>query len=127
RKGADAACAQRNDRQPPIIRSTDRLLLGDGRFGGNRSQRREGEVKRRSGAFLAFDPDRSAVSLHDLPGDVETESQPAIVGRRDLAPAVEALEDLPDLVRGNAYSKIANRGDDLFVLGLHVDRDFAAI
>src|SRR5207237_8774300 len=49
-------------------RELPRLCLGLDRFGRKR------KVKRRSRAFLALHPDRSAVALDDLLGDVQAES-----------------------------------------------------
>jgi hypothetical protein len=51
-------------------------------------------------AFHALHADRAAVGFDDGAGDVEAEAQAAVVAAGDVAGAVEALEELGDLVLG---------------------------
>src|SRR5436190_22936527 len=65
--------------------------------------------------------------VDDLPGDVQPESQTAVVRRRDLSSAMESLEDLSQLVLRNADAPVAHRGHDLIAAILHVDVDLASL
>src|SRR2546423_8733689 len=88
---------------------------------------RQRKEKRRPRALLALDPDRATVALHDLLGDVEAEAETAVIRRRHLASAVEALEDLPDLVGGDADAAVAHRGHELIAAVLEAHVDVAAV
>ena len=66
------------------------------------------------------------MALDDLPRDVQTESQSAVVGRRHLPAAMKALEDLRELVGRDADAAIGNRGDDLIAALFDVDENLAA-
>src|SRR5450759_1082778 len=87
--------------------------------------RRKRERERRSVSFPALDPDLSAVALDDLLRDVKAEAEAAIVCRRDLPAAVEALEHLHQLVDRDADAMIGNGGDDLVFLIVHADENLA--
>jgi hypothetical protein len=66
------------------------------------------------------------VALDDLLRDVEAEAEAAVVRRRDLAAAVEALEDLAELVGRDADAAVAHRGHELAAV-LDGDADVAAV
>src|SRR5204863_3481550 len=109
--------ALRRDRARGLRRRRDRGMLG----GGQR------EVERRPLPFLALHPDRSAVALDDLLGDVKAESEAAVIRRRDLAAAMEALEDLPELVGRNADAAIAHGSEQRVAFVVHRDGNVAAV
>src|SRR5207302_2470428 len=94
---------------------------------GWNDRRRQREIERCPRAFLAVDPDRSSVAIDDLLGDVQAQSEAAVVGRRDLTPAMEALEDLIQLVVRNADAAIADRSHDVIAFVDDVDEDLASL
>src|SRR4051812_25842068 len=67
------------------------------------------------------------MTFHDLLGDVETESQAAVIRRGDLAAAMETLEPLSELVGGDSDSAVINRSDDHIAPCLDRDAYVASI
>src|SRR5207248_6423329 len=77
--------------------------------------------------FLALDPARAAMALDDLFRDVKAEPQAAVVRRRHLPSAVEALEDLLDLIGRNPDAAVADGGHDGVAPVLDDDVDVAPL
>ena len=61
-------------------------------------RQRQPNRERRALAFFAVHADRAVVRFDDRFGDVEAEAEAAVVAAGDVARAVEALEELRDLV-----------------------------
>src|SRR6185503_17834508 len=98
RKDEEAPHAAAETGRPGRLFSSDRLGTIGGLLVFRGDDRRQREEERRATPFLAFDPDRSAVPLHDLLRDVEAEAEAAVVRRGDLAAAMESLEYLREFV-----------------------------
>src|ERR1700694_1342173 len=67
------------------------------------------------------------MALDNLLGDVQTEAEAAVVRRGDLSAAMEALEDLIQLVRWNADASIGDRRHYLTVADFDTDENLAAL
>src|SRR3954451_17255988 len=67
------------------------------------------------------------MAFDDLLGDVEAEPKAAVVCRRHLAAAMEALEDLPQLVSRDTDAAVRDRGHDLIAAIFDRDEDLAAV
>src|SRR5262245_9852688 len=81
------------------------------------------EVERGADTLGALHPDGAAVALDDLLADVETQAEAAVIGRRDLSSAMEALEHLRQLVGGDADAAITDRRNEVIALVLDADHD----
>src|ERR1700752_5364312 len=69
-------------------------------------RQRQADGEYRALAFFAGPGDRSVVRLDDGLGDVETEAQAPVVTAGDVARPVEALEQLRNLVGGDADTAV---------------------
>src|SRR5258708_1042044 len=84
------------------------------------------ELKRGADAFLAVDPDLATVTLHDLLGDVQAQTETSIVRRRHLPTAVKALEYLVQLIDRDPDSTVSDRRSALIPFILPGNQDFPA-
>ena len=81
-----------------------RGLCGALRCGGERQR----EVEAGAVAKLAFSPDASAVSLHNVLDDGEAEAGAAGLARARLVDAIKALEDALEMLGGDAGAEVLN-------------------
>src|SRR5512144_3237239 len=101
-----------------VVSSSTMSTAGDISVGGSQQQ-----LDRRSPTDLAFDRDRAAEPAHDALRECEAHSQPLRLA------GAERLEDLVELIGGNADSRVVDRDLDGPVLRLlpRSDRELSAV
>src|SRR5262245_66057841 len=89
--------------------------------------RGELHLKRRSFAWRRHHPDASAVHLHDLLGDGETEPRAALGLGQRAVDLVELLEDPSLLIKGYAGPGVRHRNGEMAVPRARGDADLAGV
>src|SRR5260221_9117894 len=91
------------------------------------SRQRKCEVKRRPVPDRALNPDLSPMHLHDLLNDREAQASPRNRLRGSASDAAEALEDVADIVGGDANARVGDADQRELTLGAAGQRDRPAV
>src|SRR5258706_3581748 len=107
------------------LQLSNQATLAEGADSPLRQRQPNGELG--PAAFLTFDGDGTVVRLDDGLGDVEAESEAAVVAAGDVAGPVEALEQLRDLVFRDADAIVDDRREHIAAVHVGIELDVAPL
>src|SRR5258706_1381408 len=107
------------------LQLSNQATLAEGADSPLRQRQANGELG--PAAFLTFDGDGTVVRLDDGLGDVEAESEAAVVAAGDVAGPVEALEQLRDLVFRDADAIVDDRREHIAAVHVGIELDVAPL